>query len=77
MSLNDPQITALAEAYANYVVETMDTKCLEQFVFDTILESLPLNGDDLMTEIVDSYDRDVLNELLDATGTTPSEIYGQ
>jgi len=55
----------------------MDTKCLEQFVFDTILESLPLNGDDLMTEIVDSYDRDVLNELLDATGTTPSEIYGQ
>lgn len=77
MALNEVQICSLAEAYANYVVDTMDMKCLMQFAFDCIIENLPQNGDDLVMEILDSYDKETLNELLDSTGISPSEYYGQ
>jgi len=75
MALNEPQSDALREKFAEYIIDTMDMKCLMQFAFDTIHENLPVDGNDLITEIRDNYGEETLCELLDATGITPSEYY--
>ena len=66
MALTDQQYGKLAEAFANYIVETMDMKCLIQFAFDCIIENLPQNPEDLITEIRDNYDQETLDDLLSA-----------
>lgn len=66
MTLTDQQYGKLAEAFANYIVETMDMKCLIQFAFDCIIENLPQNPEDLITEIRDNYDQETLDDLLSA-----------
>jgi len=75
MALNEPQIDALREQFAEYVVDAMDATCLAQFAFNCILENLPLSGEDLIAEIRDTYGETTLCELLDSTGCTPSEHY--
>jgi hypothetical protein len=65
MALTDQQYGKLAEAFAEHVVDTMDLKCLMQFAFDCILENLPMNPDELIAEILDSYDQEVLDSLME------------
>ena len=46
----------LVEKYAEYVMETMDMKTMEQFVFDTLVENLnTYTEDEIITEIVENY----------------------
>ena len=71
MRLTEEQFKELAENYANYVVDTMDTKCLVQFAFDCIIENLPMDGDGLIEEILDSYDQEVLDMLLEGSNISP------
>ena len=70
MTLNDMQLTQLKEAYANMIVDDMDMKTLCQFAFDSILSNLEsYDQDDLKDEIVELYDEEVLNNLLEEVDT--------
>ena len=71
MQLTEEQFKELAENYANHIVDTMDTKCLAQFAFDCIIENLPIDGDGLIEEILDSYDQEVLDMLLEGSNISP------
>ena len=70
MTLNDMQLLQLKEAYANMIVDDMDMKTLCQFAFDSILSNLEsYDVDDLKDEIVELYDEEVLNNLLEEVDT--------
>jgi hypothetical protein len=44
MTLTSQQLDQLVENYAERIVDDMDTKCLIQFVYDTIVENLSRTG---------------------------------
>lgn len=70
MTLNTMQLLQLKEAYANMIVDDMDMKTLCQFAFDSILSNLEsYDVDDLKDEIVELYDEEVLNNLLEEVDT--------
>jgi hypothetical protein len=65
MTLTADQITQLVENYAERIVDDMDTKCLEQFVFDTIVENMLNAGEEeILGVISDVYDEEVLQEMI-------------
>ena len=66
MTLTSQQLNQLVENYAVRIVDDMDTKCLEQFVYDTICENLyHMNEEDVLNEIANVYDEDVIQELIE------------
>ena len=65
ITLNTMQLLQLKEAYANMIVDDMDMKTLCQFAFDSILSNLEsYDQDELRDEIVELYDEEVLDNLL-------------
>jgi hypothetical protein len=67
MTLTSQQLDQLIDNYAERIVDEMDTKCLMQFVFDTIVENLShLNEEDVLNEISYVYDEDVIQELVES-----------
>ena len=66
-TLNNDQIQQFVENYAERIVDDMDTKCLMQFVYDTIVENLNIQSpDDILNEISCVYDDDIVEELLES-----------
>jgi len=48
--------SSLVERYAEFVMDSMDMKTMEQFVFDTLVESYNSYGEEeLITEISECY----------------------
>ena len=48
--------STLVERYAEQLMDSMDMKTMEQFVFDTLVENLTnYSEDELITEISDHY----------------------
>ena len=67
MSLTTAQFDALIHNYSNVIVEGMDTKSLEQFAFETIKQGFEVYREkELCEEIVESYDEDTLQMLLES-----------
>ena len=65
MTLTSQQLNQLIENYAEKCVDDMDTKCLMQFVYDTICENLYHMGEeDVLNTIANVYDEDVIQELI-------------
>lgn len=62
--MTEEQIYDLKEAYAEMIVDDMDTKCLMQFVYDTIINNLPDDENELIKEIGYVYDDDVITNLI-------------
>ena len=53
--------STLVERYAEYVMDSMDYKTMEQFVFDTLVSSYnEYSEEELISEIRDLYDDEVL-----------------
>jgi hypothetical protein len=49
-------LSTLVERYAEQLMDSMDMKTMEQFVFDTLVENLTnYTEDELITEISDYY----------------------
>ena len=49
-------LSTLVERYAEQLMDSMDMKTMEQFVFDTLVENLTnYSEDELITEISDHY----------------------
>ena len=64
--LTDNQLDQLIDNYAERIVDEMDVKCLMQFVFDTIVESLRgKDEEEVLGEIAYVYDEDVIEELIE------------
>ena len=61
------QIQQFVENYAERMVDDMDTKCLMQFVYDTIVENLSIQSpDDILEQISCCYDDETIEELLES-----------
>jgi hypothetical protein len=67
MALTTDQLNQLVETYAERCVNDMDTKCLEQFVYDTIVENLSHMGEeDVMDQLYGVYDDEVIQEMVES-----------
>lgn len=61
------QIQQFVQNYAERMVDDMDTKCLMQFVYDTIVENLSIQSpDDILEQIFCCYDDETIEELLES-----------
>jgi hypothetical protein len=61
------QVQQFIENYAEQMVDDMDTKCLMQFVYDTIVENLSIQSpDDILEQISCCYDDETIEELLES-----------
>jgi hypothetical protein len=64
-SLTGDQVQQFIENYAERCVDDMDTKCLMQFVYDTIVENLSIQSShDVLEQISGVYDDAVIQELI-------------
>ena len=60
----------LVENYAQFIVDGMDYKTLEQFAYDCLVEGLIKDYDDdqeLANEILECYDQETLDDLMGVT----------
>jgi hypothetical protein len=65
MNLTESQFDQLKESYAYMIVDDMDMKTLVQLAIDSIVENLKsYDQDELRDEIVELYDEEVLDNLL-------------
>lgn len=65
MTLTEQQFDQLKESYAYMIVDDMDMKTLVQLAIDSIVENLKsYDQDELKDEIVELYDEEVLDNLL-------------
>ena len=65
MTLTEQQFDQLKESYAYMIVDDMDMKTLVQLAIDSIIENLKsYDQDELKDEIVELYDEEVLDNLL-------------
>jgi hypothetical protein len=66
-SLSGDQVQQLIENYAERCVDDMDTKCLMQFVYDTIVENLSIQSHhDVLDQISGVYDDEIIQELIES-----------
>ena len=65
MTLTNTQLDQLKREYAMLMMESMDFKSMEQFVFDTIYDNLEMaREDELKEDIKDLCGDDTLTNLL-------------
>ena len=65
MSLTFAQFDQLKREYATLMLDSMDYKSMEQFVFDTIYDNLEMaKEDELKWDIKDQYGECTLTDLL-------------
>lgn len=75
MTLTSQQFDDLVSAYAERVVDGMDTKSLEQFAYDCIVENLSCQDEEsLILLMSEYYEEDELKELVEGVGADPKEI---
>ena len=61
-----PERSNLVENYAQFIVDGMDYKTLEQYAYDCLVEDFIKNYDndeEVAKEIVDLYDQETLDDL--------------
>ena len=75
MALSSDQLNELVEMYAVRMVDNMDIKTMEAFIFDTIVESM---GNDSEREIIQQlshyYDEDELTDMIEDVGGDAKEV---
>ena len=71
MSLTNTQLDKLKREYATLMMDSMDYKSMEQFVFDTIYDNLEMaRENELKEDIKDMYGDDVLTDLINNLAPT-------
>ena len=63
--LNPAQHDSIAEQFAELVVDGMDMKTLVQYVYDDLIEYYEKCDEHELKEMIDDYDEDLFEELLD------------
>jgi len=65
--LTEDQLDKLKENYANMIVDGMDMDTLVTFAIDSIMHNMEMwDQADVTEEIVDLYDEEILNDLLES-----------
>ena len=62
----EPERSNLVENYAQFILDGMDYKTLEQYAYDCLVEDFIKNYDndeEVAKEIVDLYDQETLDDL--------------
>ena len=62
-----PDFSTIVENYAQFIIDGMDYKTLEQYAYDMLVDSLTKDyesADELMDEIREQYDEETLNDLM-------------
>ena len=65
--MSEPNYSKVVENYALLIIDGMDYKTMEQFVFDTLVSSLTQGYetvDELIEEIKEEYGEETLNTIL-------------
>ena len=63
--MNDSELFALKENYANMIIDGMDVDSLAQIAYDLLLDAYKdCTEDEMIEEIKDLYDEDTLISLL-------------
>ena len=66
-ALSPEQMQKFVENYAERMVDDMDTDCLTQFVYDTIVENLSIQTpEDILEQITSDYDDETVAELIES-----------
>ena len=65
VKLNPAQHDSIAEQFAELVVDGMDMKTLVQYVYDDLIEYYDKCDEHELKEMIDDYDEDLFEELLD------------
>ena len=63
--INSTQHNEIAEQFAELVVDGMDMKTLVQYVYDDLIEYYEKCDEHELRELIDNYDEDLFEELLD------------
>lgn len=64
--MNDSDLYAFKENYANHIIDCMDIDTLAQFARDVIMNNLKnYDGDELRAEIIDRYGKETCDDLSD------------
>jgi hypothetical protein len=67
MTLTPAQLDEIIEVYCNRVVDEMDTKSMEQMLYDLLLESFSQTNENDMEELICSiYGEEYYQELVDS-----------
>jgi hypothetical protein len=75
MTLTDTQLSDLVSRYAEELVDKMDLKTMEQFVYDTIVNNVEcMEENDLLNEISLYFDDEDLAKMLTEVGADPDTI---
>ena len=73
--LTNAQKSELIAQYSQLIVDSMDYKSLEQFVYDTLKDDFTaLSNSELQDEIKYSFDEETLEELVDNVTTETTEV---
>ncbi len=76
--LNSTQRNELISQYCELVVDGMDYKSLEQYVYETMVDYIDKLSDSEIKEEVDNYDEELFEELVDnVTQQYPKQNYNQ
>jgi hypothetical protein len=74
MTLTSTQFDELVSLYAEKLVDGMDLKTMEQFVYDTIVNNAEcLSEEELLNEVANYFD-DELPEMIKQVGADPDTI---
>lgn len=66
MTLSTDQLDELIEKYCNRVVDEMDTKSMEQMLYDLLLESFSQSSENDMEELISAiYGEEYYQELVE------------
>ena len=66
----EPERSNLVENYAQFILDGMDYKTLEQFAYDCLVQNLTEdydNDQELANEILECYDQETLDDLMGAS----------
>ena len=74
VTLTDAQRDALISQYCELVVDGMDYKSLEQYVYEQMVDYIDKLSDSEIKEEVDNYDEELFDELVDNVTTETSEV---
>jgi hypothetical protein len=67
MTLSPAQLDELIEKYCNRVVDEMDTKSMEQMLYDMLLESFSQTNENDMEELISAiYGEEYYQELIES-----------
>ena len=70
MTLSHTQLNKIIEIYATALVDSMDEKMLENFVYDTIVENMShASEEDVLNELYAYYDEEDADKIVESVSS--------